>query len=299
MKNILVINYSQTGQLDQIIDNFLLPFENQNIERVKIFPKKAFPFPWTNKEFFDAMPETVLEENTELEPYNLKSDDYDLILLGYQPWFLSPSIPTTALLLDDKFKSIIKDKDVITIIGARNMWLNSQESVKDHIKNAGGNLVANIPLIDRNNNHISAITILYWMLTGKKDRFLNVFPYPGISTEDIKGSSRFGEIVHNAIHQDSLSQLQSKILDLNLITIKTNILFIELRAKKLFMIWAKLIKNSGSNKKSRAIRVRFFKYYLLVALFFAAPIVYLFYYFLIMPFSKASINRKKAYFYGK
>ena len=30
----------------------------------------------------------------------IKAVKYDLVILGYQPWFLSPSIPTTSLLED-------------------------------------------------------------------------------------------------------------------------------------------------------------------------------------------------------
>ncbi|MBL3656262.1 hypothetical protein [Fulvivirga sediminis] len=56
MKNILVISYSQSGQLDSILDNFLLPFKGVNIERVKVKPQDDFPFPWTSPAFFDAMP---------------------------------------------------------------------------------------------------------------------------------------------------------------------------------------------------------------------------------------------------
>ena len=52
------------------------------------------------------------------------------------------------------------------------MWISAQERIKKKINEAGGNLVGNIPFVDRNNNSISAVTILYWMLSGKKDRFL-------------------------------------------------------------------------------------------------------------------------------
>jgi len=298
MKKILVINYSQSGQLNEIIDNFLIPFNDKQIERVNIFPKKVFPFPWSSQEFFDVMPESVLEEKIELEPYYFKSENYDMVIIGYQPWYLSPSLPTTALLKDEKFTSLLKGKPVVTIIGARNMWLNAQESVKEYIQKVGGELVANIPFIDRNANLISAVTILYWMLNGKKEKFLNIFPYPGVSEKNIKGASKFGEIVFEAFQEESYYMLQNKILDLKLINVKTNILFIELRAKRLFKIWAKIIKNKSSNIRQRTIWIKLFKYYLLVALFIVAPIVLTVYNLLIAPFSFNAINRKKEYFCG-
>ncbi|MGD0711661.1 MAG: hypothetical protein ABR968_10845 [Bacteroidales bacterium] len=296
MKSILVINYSQSGQLDEIIDNFLIPFDKSDIDRIKVVPEKPFPFPYTSKEFFDLMPETVLEETTPLEPINFQSENYELIIIGYQPWYLSPSIPTTALFNNEKFTSLLRGKPVVTIIGARNMWLNSQETIKENIYKAGGILVGNIPLIDRNNNHISAVTMLYWMLTGKKQRYLNLFPFPGVSNDDIKGASAFGDIVFKASQDKEYSDLQKKILDLNLIRIGTDILFIELRAKRMFNVFARLIKKKGTSIRRRAILINLFKYYLLIALFIIAPVVLVFYYLFVFPFQKRSIQRKKLYF---
>ncbi len=296
MKTALVINYSQSGQLNDIIDNFLIPFPEEQVERVIINPKKAFPFPWTSREFFDVMPESVLEEKIELEPYHLKSLNYDLIIIGYQPWYLSPSLPATALCKDEKFTTLLKGKPVITIIGSRNMWLNAQESIKGFIKKAGGNLVANIPFSDRNSNLISAVTILHWMLSGKKTKFLNIFPYPGVSEKDIKVASRFGEMVYEAFQNNSYEMLQKNILSLKLISIKTNILFIEQRAKKLFRIWAGIVKSKGTSDKKRAVWIRLFKYYLFIALFMVAPLVLLFFNVLIKPFTLKAIKRKKDYF---
>lgn len=296
MKSILVINYSQSGQLDEIIDNFLIPFDKSYIDRIKVLPEKPFPFPYTSKEFFDLMPETVLEETTALKPIDFQSENYELIIIGYQPWYLSPSIPTTALFNNEKFTSLLRGKPVVTIIGARNMWLNSQETIKENIYKAGGILVGNIPLIDRNNNHISAVTMLYWMLSGKKQRYLNLFPFPGVSNDDIKGASVFGDIVFKASQEKEYSDLQKKILDLNLIRIGTDILFIELKAKKIFNAFARLIKKKGTSVRKRGIWINLFKYYLLIALFIVAPVVLVFFYLFVFPFQKHSIQRKKLYF---
>lgn len=296
MKTILVINFSQTGQLDQIIDNFLKPFKNVEIDRIKISPKKPFPFPWTSDSFFDAMPETVLEEKIELNPVTYSKEEYDLIVLGYSPWFLSPSLPTSSLLEEEHFKEKIKGKPVVTLIGARNMWINSQESVKRHLVDSGANLVANIPLIDKNPNLLSVVSILHWMLEGKKEKKYGIFPKPGVSDQDIQETDYFGEIVASAMENGNFTGLQDKILALGKIDIKPNILFIELRAKKLFRIWAKLIKKKGINRQKRTLWLKAFKYYLLTALFIISPFVLLFFNILIRPFFSKGLNEKKNYF---
>jgi hypothetical protein len=298
MKKILVVNYTQSGQLNEIIDQFLLPFDSDTIERVQVFPAKPFGFPWTTDEFFDKMPECVLEEPIELKPLNFASDQYDLVVMGYQPWFLSPSLPFTSLLKTPSFKRLLANTPVVTIIGGRNMWLNSQESVKKLIKDAGGKLVANIPFMDRTSNLISAVTILHWMLTGRKDKKWGVFPLPGVSEQDIKSGERFGHIVKNAFEKEDYSNLQKEVLATGLIDIPTDILFIEQRAKKLFRIWAGLIKKKGTTPEKRKRFVSLFKYYLLIALFMVAPVLLFVYNLLIAPFTGNTIKKKKEYFCG-
>jgi hypothetical protein len=296
MKKILVANYSQSGQLDEVVDNFLKPFENVQIDRIRITPRKPFPFPWTMDVFIDAMPETVLEEAIELEPIHYAFEEYDLIILGYQPWFLSPSLPVTALLQSERFCAIIKNKPVVTLIGSRNMWLNSQESVKAYLRKAGAKLVANIPLIDRVQNQVSAITIVHWMLTGRKDKKWGIFPKPGISDQDIQGVSDYGVLVAEALQAEQYSSLQDKILSLGRISVPTDILFIEQKAKRLFRIWAGLIKAKGTTPQKRAFWTGAFKYYLMIALFGVAPVLLLSYNLLVRPFTQSSIKKKKKYF---
>jgi hypothetical protein len=233
-----------------------------------------------------------------LNPFSFKREEYDLVIFGYQVWFLSVSIPSMAILQHEIFKKVLKDTPVVTVIGARNMWLNAHESVKTHIANAGGKLVANIPLIDRNTNLISVITILYWMTTGKKDRLWGIFPYPGVHQKDIEAVIQPAELICTAVESNQYDNLQQDIFDLGLTNITTSILFIEERAKKIFQIWANLIRKKGTTEKKRMFWVTLFKYYLLIALFVVSPILLLLYKTLIFPFTMKSVKRKKMYFYG-
>lgn len=296
MKRILVISYSQSGQLDQILTNFLQPFEGLEIERVQIQTQKPYAFPWSSAVFFNTMPESVLEEAVALESYKLNAASYDLVILGYQPWYLSPSIPTTSLLQEAKFLAILKNTPVVTVIGARNMWLNSQESVVQRIQDAGGQMVANVPFVDHHQNLVSALTILHWMLTGRKERKWGLFPYPGVAQQDIDGAGIFGQLVFDAFNKSNYNGLQDQILNQNKIAINPSILLIEMRAKVLFKAWAKLIKRKGTNEKKRAFWVVMYKYYLLIALFIVSPIVLTIYTLLIRPFIGKSIQKNKEHF---
>jgi len=301
MKHILAINYSQSGQLDQILENLLEPLrdnEQLEIEQVKVLPQAPFPFPWTSDAFWGAMPGCVLEDGMDIAPINLKRDKYDLVIFGYQVWFLSISLPSMAILQDSSFKKIIRDTPVVTVIGARNMWLNAHERTKHHIAAAGGRLVANIPLIDRNSNLISVITIFYWMLTGKKERMWGIFPYPGVHSKDIDGAYRPGELVLESLAADNYDQLQQDIHNLGQINISSSVLFMELRIKKIFLLWAHLIRKKGTTERKFKFWIGLFKYYLLIALFLVSPIVLTVYNLLVLPFTQAAVRSKKMYFYG-
>lgn len=290
---VLYLSYSQSGQLDEIAERFFLPFSSHKIDRVKVRPSKPFPFPWTSAEFFDAMPETVLEEPIQLEPLNIPGSDYDLIVLGYQPWFLSPSLPVTALLKSDEFKTVVQGKPVVTIVGSRNMWINSQISINRLVEQAGAKVVANIPFSDKTNNIVSAVTILYWMLSGRKERMWGVFPKPGVSDEDIERAGEPGRIVLAHAESGDYTSLQEKIADF--VTVPTDILFIEKRAKRLFRIWAGIIKRFGKTPRSRRLWVSIYKYYLIIALFIVAPIVLLVYYILVLPlvYKRVAAEKKR------
>ncbi len=295
-KNILVAYYSQSGQLKKIAENFISPLMENNceIEWMKIQPTNDFPFPWSGKAFFDAMPESVLGIATELIKPDFKRTHYDLIIIAYQPWFLSPSVPISSLLQHSDFKSRLANTPVITLIGSRNMWINSQEQVKKLLKECGANLLANIVLADRHNNFVSAITIQYWMFTGKRDHFLGIFPRPGISETDVAGSRAFGFEVVKSLENNNWQDLQERLLTMNAVEVHTNLMFIESRASVLFKIWASTI----IKKRNRSLWLQIFKYYLLFALFIVAPVVLLIYNIFIRPFSGTQISKNKIYYSG-
>lgn len=295
-KKILVVYYSQSGQLGEIVESVISPLKKGGIstEIINVKPKKEFSFPWTSDSFFDAMPESVLGVPVELESLELKEDRYDLVIFAYQPWYLNPSIPSTSILLHPNFRRVLKNTPVLTIIGARNMWLNAQERVKKNLKEAGAELVGNIVLIDKNNNFLSAISTLHWMLTTKREKKWGIFPKPGVSDSDVKEAEKYGEAVLESLKIGNWNGLQKKLVELKAVEVKSDLMFIEGRAGKLFSIWANII----SKRKNRALWLKIFKYYLFIALFIVAPIVLTINTILFRPFLGKAITKKKHYYLG-
>lgn len=290
-KKVLAIYYSQSGQLGEIINSFTGPLiaAGVTVETVIIKPVIDYAFPWTGKRFFSVMPDCVLGVPAELEPFILKETSYDLIIIGYQPWFLSPSIPSNSLLNHAVFRAVLNQTPVITISAARNMWLNAYDKVKKSLIGAGARLVGNIALIDKHPNPVSFVTIFYWMLTGKKERYLNIFPKPGVAVKDIKNTKIFGETVVTYLKKNEWEGLQDNLLKQKAVEINYKLMFTEARAKPIFKVWANFI----AKRKNKLPWLAAFKYYLFVALFLGAPILLTLDAIFLKPFSSKRINVKK------
>jgi hypothetical protein len=293
-KKILVIYYSQSGQLGEILENLTHPLlaAGHSVEKVSVHPETAYPFPWTGPSFFAVMPDCVHQVPTTLQPFLLKESNYDLIVLGYQAWFLSPSIPVNSILLSPAVQAVLKNTPVVTITGARNMWISAMEAVKKTLNKAGANLVGNIALVDKHHNFISFITIFHWMFKAKKERYLNIFPKPGVADKDIANCTNYGQTILQHLNTANWGNLQQKLVAQKAVEVKYNLMFIESKAKKIFSIWAGII----ATKKKKSAWLVAFKYYLLIALFIAAPIILTVDAIFFKPFLSGRIKRQKKYY---
>ena len=295
-KKVLAVFYTQTGQLSDILDHFTAPLvaAGHDVEKVQVSPVTAYPFPWTGPTFFSVMPHCVNQVPTNLQPFSFKEDRYDLIILGYSAWFLSPSIPSNSILQSPEFALVAKGTPVITITGARNMWISAMEKIKPTLRTTGARLVGNIALVDKHHNFVSFITIFHWMFKGKKDRYLNLFPIPGVSEADISGSAVFGRVVADHLATGNWETLQEELVARGGVRIKYALMFIESKARKIFKVWAGII----SKKQNQKPWLVAFKYYLLIALFIAAPIILTVDFILFKPFLSRRIKRQKHYYSG-
>lgn len=282
-KKVLVAYYTQSGQIREIIDSFLKPFENNESYEFyfhQIKPINDFPWPWTGEQFYDVFPEAVLETGCELQPMpeNLKMQ-YDLVILGLQVWYLSPSIPITAFLQSDDFKEIAKDTPLITINGCRNMWFMAHRSIRKRIKEAQAKYTGHLVLFDKVNNLTSVVTVIYWAYTGRKDKKWGIFPTPGISDEDIRGAEKQGFVLKEKWEENKLDSLQAEFVRNGGVKVLPHLMSMEHKAKRIFKIWTKFVtKKGGAGNPARQGRLSLFKYYLLFMIYFLSPIATLVFY---------------------
>ena len=174
------------------------------------------------------------------------------------------------------------------------MWLSAMEKIKPVLRSMNAQLVGNIALVDRHHNFVSFVTIFYWMFKAKKERLLNIFPVPGVSGADILNTKYYGEAALPYLEKGNWQGFQDEMVSKGAVPVKYALMFIESKARKIFKVWAGII----SRRKKKDAWLVAFKYYLLIALFIAAPIILTVDAIFFKPFLSGRIKRQKQYYSG-
>lgn len=302
MKNILVLYYTQTGQLKQLTDAIIKPLQNDNdyiIDVQSIIPEHNFPFPWSNKEFFEVFPETYKEIPFPVKPLDINENTkYDLIILAWQPWFLSPSLPISSFLQTNQAKQIFNNTPVVTVSACRNMWIMGFEKLRQRLHSLNAHIAGNISLVDPHPNLISVLTVIGWLIHGKKEKYLGVLPAAGVSENEIKDSEKFGHLISDALKSGDLGSLNAIFISQKSVEIKPELMLLEIRGHKLFGYWAEYIRKKGDfQSPARRQRVKAFSYYLPIGIFLLSPIVSVLTKVL-MVFNKSKVKGLTNYYLG-
>ncbi len=274
MKKVLVLYYSQTGQLKRVVDSFIskLPDEDIQVDIREIKPKIAYPFPWPFYHFFDEFPESVLMNGCEIQEIKDLDDDYDLIILGYTVWYMAPSIPITGFMQSSQAKKIFNNKPVITLIACRDMWVLAQEKMKDLLINVNAKLIDNVALTDQGKGAYSLVTMPRFLLSGNKNSFA-FFPPAGILDSDIKNASRFGKRLNEALKKDKEKTGEALLKNLGAVSIDGKLIATEKIANRSFQVWTRLIKFSGKKYSfARKITITVYVAFLILLLLTVVPI---------------------------
>lgn len=248
MKKILVVYFSQTGQLKRIAESVCAPLANAGdvaLTWQRLEPVKPYPFPWPFFEFFDQFPEAVLGEPPVLQALTLDPGArYDLVILAYTVWFLSPAPPMNAFLKSDLGRALLRDTPVVTLIACRNMWLMAQERVKALLAEAGARHCDNIVLTDAGSALATFITTPRWMLTGRTDSVWG-FPPAGVRQADIDGAERFGRGLLRALRENRVDGRAPVLAGLKAATVDDRLIASERIGRRGFNLWGRLVRTAG------------------------------------------------------
>jgi hypothetical protein len=301
MKRVLVVWYSQSGQLRDIVESIAEPLaQSAEIEltMAQIRPVRPYPFPWPFWRFFDTFPECIYADPDPIQPLDIPLDaEYDLIILAYQVWFISPSLPTLAFLQSEQAKRLLNNKAVITVIGCRNMWLMAQERMKELLNQAGARLIDNVALAERTHGAISVITTPWWLLSGNRGPYLNgLLPRAGVWESDIKAASRFGKAIALQLPYRDNEDKRPLLFGLGAVTVHPGLISSELIVRRSFRLWGALLRACGKpGMKLRRLVLGFYILFLIAMLLTIVPVVFVLK-TLLSPVTRARIARQRENF---
>ena len=300
MRQVLIVHFSQTGQLDRLAQSVCAPLQQADIQLdfLQLQPAQPYPFPWPFLEFFRIFPETVLLRPQPLLPMAVDpSKRYDLVILAYQVWFLSPSQPMTAFLASPEAAQLLKDTPVVTLIGCRNMWLMAQEKVKTRLSQLGARLVDNIALADACGTAASFLATPLWLFTGRQKPYGWV-PRAGIAEAEIAAASRFGEAMAQRLMANERPIEQPMLRGLGAVRIDEKLIASEQVGNRSFQLWSRLLVALGpQNSRRRAAGLLVYIVFLLCLIVTVVPLSALLKK-LLAPLLKERTQRQKAYFAG-
>lgn len=247
-KRVLVIHYSQTGQLGSVAEQIVAPLRadpgiSVHVETLR--PLADFPFPWPFLTFFDAFPESAHLKPPPLAPLSLTGNEhFDLVILPYQVWFLAPSQPIVAFLKHPLAAQLLQGKPVVTVIACRNMWLLAHEKLKGLLDALGARQIDNVVLTDPGPTLATFFTTPAWLIWGRKRGFWGM-PDAGLSEGQIRGAGRFGRALQEALHSDLERGTQPLLSGLGAVRADAKLLISEKAGTRSFFLWGKLIMAAG------------------------------------------------------
>ena len=295
-KHILVISYSQTGQLNELTQHFLKPLKQQEnivIEECQIKPIQPYSFPWKFIPFFNQFPESVHLKPAPIETPILQREKYDLVIIAYSVWFLSPSQPITAFLQSEQAK-ILKNTPVITLIGCRNMWLMAQEKMKKMLTALDANLIGNVVKTDQSNAWASFITTPAWMFSGKK-RYFSWLPSAGISDADMQDMQHFGCRLVQVMNENQPLD-KSLFQNMGAVKIDEKLMMSEKIGHRSFYIWGRLLLKCGQISPAFRQAILYFYIVFLIILILTVVPLSAVVKRLLKPLLKEKLARQKRYF---
>lgn len=245
MKKVLIVHYTQSGQLERAARAIAAPLQagGHAVDFLALEPQAPYPFPWTFWQFLDVFPECVYLDPPPLRPWTTPSPRYDLVVLAWSPWFLSPAPPTTAFLQSERGRALLHGTPVVTLTANRGMWVLAQEQVQALLAAAGARHCDHIALVDPHKLS-SFVTTPRWLLTGRQGPFWGL-PRAGVPDEDIAGATRFGRALARGLADGTLDGGQPALTGLGAARVDPALLTSEKIGRRSFRVWGKLVRAAG------------------------------------------------------
>jgi hypothetical protein len=241
-KRVLVVCHSLSGQLRECAEALIAPMREGGDVEVRLAdptPERPYRFPMTMRSFLDLFPDSVLQQAPAMQPLPIEPGErFDLVILCYQVWYLSPALPVLGFLESQQAK-VLRDTPVVVLGATRNMWQRGWLELKKLIEKRGGRIIDHLMLVDRGPGWSTFYTTPRWLLTGKKSGRLFT---SGVSPEAIASLSEPGRILAEAVRAGRLDGSVFAREEKPVLEVCRKNLIPEIAGKGAFRIWARTIK---------------------------------------------------------
>lgn len=177
-RRILVVYHSSTGDVLEVINTLLAASFGDSRIDITWFELRAdrpLTLPASLRALFNTAPETIGVGPAEISvDWSEDRDQFDLIVLGWQVWWLRPSAPVRAFLASP-LRERLRNRDVILVGCSRQMWVSAHHHLVRLVTAAGGRLAANI-MVRYQGSGVTLITTPLKLLTGRPDLFRGLPP---------------------------------------------------------------------------------------------------------------------------
>jgi hypothetical protein len=277
VKHVLVVYYSQSGEVERVAQAFAsrLTRADQAVTLAPIRPREPYPYPWRSiRRFFDTMPECVLGEPPPIDEPPFDPDArFDLILLVYPAWFLSPAPPIQAL-FKGPHAAVFRGTDTVTVLVCRAMWQQASERMKALLAGAGAIHCDNAVVTHQGSALLTLISTPRALLFGKGDSLMGLFPKPGVADDDLARVERLAGALSARLGETDKPRHRSYLAGEPAIRVKRWLIVPELLGWYAFYGWALAIQRLGHlHARLRSLGVYGFALFLVVLILVALPVV--------------------------
>lgn len=197
-KRALVLYFSMTEQAEKAAGAIKrgLEAEGVSVDVSLIEPVKPYIFPFKSRlGFFKLSLNVWRGQKIKIKPLEVNPDNYDMIILGTQTWWMSPALPVRAVFNDVGNKHIFEGRNVAVFVVSRGLWQGNLRMTLGSLRKFGANIVDTIPLQHRGKEPYRLITLGGYLLTGKEfkpDWLKKILYHYGLDEVELQRAEAFG-----------------------------------------------------------------------------------------------------------
>lgn len=213
MAQVLVISYSFTGQTGRIVEEVSRSLEKggHTVSRAPLRLVHSYPFPAPPSMLLQLLQQS-LRGQWPVEPLEPLDADlslpYDLVIIGYQPWYMTPSVPVHSFLKSDAAR-VLRGKPVVGLVSCRAEFRRACGLFQKGVEAVGGQVVEQRVWVDQDARPTNLLSLVHMLKNGHDPeggplkRLLKPF---GVGPAGLARAQSYGEALSTRLKLGPLSR---------------------------------------------------------------------------------------------